>query len=252
MNNKRSNDNISFNQRNIVKYTIGTICEMAPLNSPRKIEDILNHINQAIQKIGMPFLNDYRITLSESQFKEWLTTTLMNCKEFCELNLNYYQFTKTGSANDKYIGSSSNSKIFSYRFDKCNNHESWKYDFIDLDACIQNIVYELVREETVQTDCFLCSNKYTNTDLCRNCTLNPEYENNYHMDNMPCDNSIPRWCGIFECKNCKAICCVDCDEYNTCDDVCSSAKGKVITSPYTTIIDCEDIVYREECTDSDK
>lgn len=246
MNNKRSNENISFSQSNIVKYTIGNICELAPLNNPRKIESILNHLNQAIQEIGVYFLTSCCITFTESQFKEWLTNTLMNCKEFCELNLTYYQFTNNESTDDV-----NNSKIFSSRFDK-GNPDSWKSDFIDLDACIQNIVYDVVRKETVQTDCFLCNNKYNNADLCRTCTLNPEYDNNYHIDNEPCDDSIPRWCGIFECKNSKAICCVDCDEYNTCDDVCSSAMNKVITSPYTTIIDCEDIVYRKECTDSDK
>ena len=56
------------------------------------------------------------------------------------------------------------------------------FDFIDLDACVQNITHELDLDEQNDEDCFLCkyAEKYqsmnpSDSETCRTCTCNPNY-----------------------------------------------------------------------------
>ena len=108
--------------------------------------------------------------------------------------------------------------------------ESWKSDFIDLDALKQNMAYRLVRPQDHSSDCVICEN--ADTALCNTCIYNPAYQSHYTSRRKPKGNR--KTACKFDCVLGYYICCTECEDRDTCSHVCDAS-----------IEDCGNAIYKD-------
>jgi hypothetical protein len=171
-----------------------------------------------MQKIKDTFRKDahndnefYSLEIEKEKAYNYLKDLLMGIPEFVELNLSQVEFDKSISVDDE----SRPKYAFTTRYDKYDS-ESWKRDFIDLDAFIGNVRGRLFTLMEIDQDCFCCKN--TNSELCATCLVNPNLKYNYECSREPKGKYT------FSCKyNCPAhcqICCEECEKKESCINVC--------------------------------
>jgi hypothetical protein len=108
---------------------------MSPYFKPRKIDEIIEYVNNYI--IERANYKDYTyasLWVDEDKVYDFIETMLMNCQAFKELNLSQYEI-------DNGIGLDDDRKTF--EFVGMNISIKQEYDFVDLDACIRNIVKDI-------------------------------------------------------------------------------------------------------------
>jgi hypothetical protein len=208
----------------------------------------LNEYNQIVLKFKEAFSNseyynhnnNYRMSYlyaTKDEFKNWLKNTLFSIPEYENLNLSYLERINNISVHDDNRSS--------YKFTSAYDvvaEDSWKDDFIDLDALFNNIL-RTINHIMSDDDCFLCTN--ADSDLCTTCTLNKKYKNNYNCENKPFGKDYNKWCKE-SCNIHKAICCYDCEQKHSCKDRCS---GSYFTNEEN--VTCKGMVWRNkhECSE---
>lgn len=168
----------------LCKHILGTIYELAPGCKVRNINKIHKYI--------LNWCNENKINYTDieySKFEDYLRDMLMNCLEFRQLNISQKLWdTGVRDYDDERNQGFAISTFVSH--DK-NGDPSYIYtaeeytDFIDLDACIPNIVSSYINEIQINDDCFLCkfAGKYgnmepTNCEECKTCLCNPKIKYN--------------------------------------------------------------------------
>ena len=204
----------------IVEAIAGTLYRMAPRNRPRDMNKIMSYMIEQLESVCVDVATNRYLYMSDEVFNKWLASTLKGCQEFCNLNLSQNEWDNGISVDDE----SRPKFAFTSMYD-AETVDSWKDDFIDLDAAIRNI-YNCIIVAHEETDCFLCDYS-DNEEQCKHCKLNyANYTNYYKHANMPCDPiKYDGWCKT-SCPKEVAVCCKDCDEFDTCEleEKCNSSE----------------------------
>lgn len=205
----------------IVEAVAGTLYRMAPRNRPRNMDKIMSHVIERAEQACVDVVDNRHLFMTYSEFNEWLTDMLKHCPEFCDLNLSQNEYEKHILVDDE----SRPKFAFTSAYD-VETEDSWRYDFIDLDAAIRNI-YDCIIAVHEETDCFLCDHK--ETEMCHYCILHyknsKDYKNHYECSNKPHDTSkYAGWCNT-SCPEGIAVCCKDCTKKDSCtlDDKCEDS-----------------------------
>jgi hypothetical protein len=211
-------ETIVITERLLMFVIGGQLFCQAPNRQPRKVEIIMQKVKDAFRKDAYNDNEYYSIRIPEADSYNYIKSLLKGIPEFEELNLSQIEFDKHITVEDenrpKY-------KLTS-RYD-IETYESWKHDFIDLDAFIRNVHIRLLNISDMEEDCFCCKHRNKKTDepgdeICKVCLVNSSLKN-YHE----CDRQ-PRGKYTFSCKyDCfeqKQICCEECDKVEKCPKKC--------------------------------
>lgn len=162
----------------VINSTIGVIYEMHPYHKPENIDVIVDKIIEYFNNADKGKNTFKLINFKDwKEFKSWLKEFLMNIKEFRQLNIS----KKLKDAGVEDINDDRNKGIvFTDRY-TIETEDSRYSDFIDLDACIGNIINQIIVLHEANEDCFLCtyaaeygSMKPGEHAACKTCICNPE------------------------------------------------------------------------------
>ena len=221
---------ILVSERNLLFAISGQLFDQAPNRCPRKAEIIMKKVRDAF-RADKRCNNDnewYSIRLPEKEVYQFIYDLLFATPEFQELNLSQIEYENGVSVDDE------NREKYSFvtRYDKYNS-ESWKSDFIDLDAFVRNAERMFWGIYDSEQDCFGCVNQPINTDStlacgdsekCKSCSINPNHTNNYESRRFP--KGKYTFACKCDCPKSRYICCEECDDRNTCEDKCESKSDE--------------------------
>lgn len=211
----------SISERDLMFVIGGQLFDQAPNRQPRKPEIIMQKVRDAFRLACYNDNEYYLARVSDDETYEFIKKLLMDIPEFVELNLSEIEFTKNISVDDK------NRSKFSFvsAYDKASP-DSWKRDFIDLDAFIRNVHYKLQGISVSDQDCFCCKHDdgVKDKDICKACTVNPNLEYNYECCRAPKGDYT--FACKFDCKRHCYICCEECtSKKESCNDVCDGISS---------------------------
>ena len=182
---------ILVSERTLLFAIAGQLFDQAPNRQPRKAEIIMQKVRDAF-RTDKRCCNDnewYSMRLPGKEVYQFIKDLLFAIPEFRELNLSQIEYENGVSVDDESRGKYS----FVTRYDKYNS-ESWKSDFIDLDAFVRNAERMFWGIYDNEQDCFGCVNQPINTDStlacgdsekCKSCSINPNHTNNYESRRFP-------------------------------------------------------------------
>lgn len=209
-----------ISERDLMFAIAGQLFDQAPNRQPRKAEVIMQKVKDAFRKDAHNDNEWYSLEVVEADTFKYVKALLMEIPEFVELNLSQVEFEKNISVDDEGRGK----YLFTSRYDK-HTAESWKRDFIDLDAFIGNVHRRLLTIRKMDQDCFCCKHEGMSKDKepCKNCLVNPEMEYRFEGTRRPKGEYT------FSCKyNCpshKQICCEECKRKDSCINKCDGESG---------------------------
>ena len=218
-------ETITIGERDLVYCVGGQLFNQAPNRNPRKVEEIMKGVLFNFRNDVRCFNdNEHRtIRIPKNDIYKFVEGILSSISSFMELNLSQIEFEKGIKVDDedraKYA--------FTSRYD-VETSESWKSDFIDLDAFTRNVTRGLFRLIDSEQDCFLCIHP-DKSDKCKECLINPDLKNNYECGRKP--KGKYTFACKFDCHKSKYICCEECDKKDDCDNRCISKStecGNVI------------------------
>jgi hypothetical protein len=208
---------VSVSEGNLMFVVAGQLFDQAPNRQPRKAEIIMQKVRDAFRKDAHNDNEWYCLEIEEAKTHEYVHNLLMGIPEFIELNLTQIEFEKNISVDDenrpKYA--------FTSRYD-VETPDSWKHDFVDLDAFTRNVHRRLLTLMEMEQDCFCCKHRaqsgVADSDICRTCLVNPNLKYNYE------GSRCPKGDYTFSCRyDCPAhyqICCEECKRKDSCPNVC--------------------------------
>lgn len=239
---------ICISESNLLFIIGGQLFYQAPNNTPRHAMLIMKRVKELFRKdaevdnewwsltlpIKEPNTNCAAIYLSEEEnlnieevlsisekiFKEtdddnnlytYIDKLLKSIPEFRDLNLSQEEYENNISVDDPDRSKYS----FHTRYDIINP-DSWRGDFVDLDAFVQNVVHKLIKTINNDEDCFLCKKEHS--DECLTCKSNPSLSFKYECIRQP--KGEYTFSCKFDCLMNKCICCEECKEKETCKNVC--------------------------------
>lgn len=187
---------IKISNKEFIDSLVGVITRMSPHYQPRNIDAIIDYciikINEDNRWVSLKKNPDkYDLAIlsldSDNNLYPLIKELLMGCEEFTQLNISKREWDEGLRNPDENV----NHFVFSGRGIP---EIKWEYDFIDLDACIRNIVNELFILYDANTNCFLCKYASKNNPLesseceeCKYCICNEKLQlrNNYifHSNN---------------------------------------------------------------------
>ncbi|MDE7324916.1 MAG: hypothetical protein K2N63_01320 [Lachnospiraceae bacterium] len=219
-------ETICINERNLMFVVAGQLYDQAPNRQPRKVEEIMS-------KVRFNFRNDarcdknnewYSISVDKDNVYGFVKSMLVSIPEFQELNLTQNEYDAGIKVDDE---KRAKFKVTTSR-DK-NDEDSWRNDFVDIDAFIQNVNRRLLDIIDIESDCFLCIHQDQNSkstldcgssDKCKICCANPNLTNNFECRRHP--KGEYTFACKFDCPKSRYICCEECGDRNTCGSVCDS------------------------------
>lgn len=176
--------------KQLIEAFTGVIYRMHPYHKPENFDKLIDALlerldtkakNHKGKKLTFIIL-EYE---SINDFKKKLKEFLFEIKEFRQLNIS----KKLKDAGVEDIDDERNSGIrFSTRYDVDTEDERYT-DFVDLDACVQNIVFSINRIIQFDDDCFLCkyAKDYGSMEpedpRCDTCICNPNIK--YKRESHP-------------------------------------------------------------------
>ena len=179
---------VRISNKDIIGAVAGNIYRMHPYHMPEGIDKIMGHLNKVIDEspdCGGRVDDTFKLFEFEDfkVFKKWLKDILEQVPEYHELNVSR-KLKKRGVKS----GDPENSGfVFTSRYDASGLATRYT-DFIDLDALIGNIAYDIDKMGQINDDCFLC--KYAKSygsmepgdERCEKCICNPNirYERETH------------------------------------------------------------------------
>lgn len=206
---------IHLTERTLMCLIGGQLFNQAPNRQPRKAEIIMTKFRDSFREKAHNDNEYYSIAIEEKESQKFIKDLLFNIPEFKELNLSQVEFDNGISVDDE-----SRAKFkFSSAYDKYTT-ESWKTDFIDLDAFIQNIMYAIGIANKNENDCFCCIHE--DTISCNDCCINPKFKMNYECSRNP-KGKYTISCK-YNCYRSRQICCDECSDKESCDEKCGSSS----------------------------
>ena len=157
---------ILVSERNLLFVIAGQLFDQAPNRQPRKAEIIMQKVRDAFRS-DKRCNNDnewYSIRLPEKEVYQFVKNLLFSIPEFQELNLSQIEYENGVSVDDESRAKYS----FVTRYDKYDS-ESWKSDFVDLDACVRNVERMFWIVSDIEQDRFGCVNQPINKDRTLAC-----------------------------------------------------------------------------------
>lgn len=173
-------ENFRVTNRQLIQAVTGTIYSMHPYHKPENFDKIMDALLEFLDSKAEVH-NGKKLTFimleyeSIDDFKKKLKEFLFGIKEFRQLNIS----KKLKDAGVEDIDDDRNKGI---RFSDSHSVETEdeRYtDFIDLDACVRNIVFDIDRIIQSDEDCFLCkyAKEYGSMEpgdpRCDTCICNP-------------------------------------------------------------------------------
>lgn len=131
---------VSVSERNLMFVVAGQLFDQAPNRQPRKAEIIMQKVKDAFRKDAHNDNEWYCLAIEEAKTRKYVHNLLMGIPEFIELNLTQVEFEKSVSVDDE----SRPKYAFVSRYD-VETADSWKHDFIDLDAFTRNVQAGIAR-----------------------------------------------------------------------------------------------------------
>lgn len=123
---------ICVSLNDFIKYAVGEIYYLAPYHKPRFIEEITDEILANFKKNCQQIGNDfYYHEVALKDLKQFISDILMPIDKFRDLNLSQREYEQGVSVDDENRGKFQ----FVDRYTSIPDYDN----FIDLDACIQNI-----------------------------------------------------------------------------------------------------------------
>lgn len=221
---------VLVSERNLLFAIGGQLFDQAPNRQPRKAEIIMHKVRDAFRS-DKRCNNDnewYSMRLSEKEVYQFIKDTLFSIPEFEELNLSQIEYENGVSVDDENRAKYN----FVTRYDKYDS-ESWKSDFIDLDAFVRNVERMFWTIYDSEQDCFGCVNQPINaestlesgsSDKCEMCLINPKHSNNFESRRNP--RGKYTFACKYDCPKSNYICCEECDDKNSCEDKCDSKSNE--------------------------
>lgn len=221
---------ILVSERNLLFVIAGQLFDQAPNRQPRKAEIIMKKVRDAF-RADKRCNNDnewYSIRLPEKEVYQFIKDMMFSIPEFQELNLSQIEYENGVSVDDENRAKYS----FVTRYDKYDS-ESWKSDFVDLDAFVRNVecVFWVIYDN--EQICFGRVNQPINTDSalacgdsekCKSCSVNPNHTNNYESRRFP--KGRYTFACKYDCYKSRCICCEECDDKDSCIYKCDSKSNE--------------------------
>ena len=173
-------ENFRVTNRQLIQAVTGTIYAMHPYHKPENFDKIMDALLKFLDSKAEVH-NGKKLTFimleyeSINDFKKKLKEFLFGIKEFRQLNIS----KKLKDEGVEDIDDNRNKGIrFSDRHSVETEDERYT-DFIDLDACVQNIIFSVDRIIQFDEDCFLCkyAKDYGSMEpgdpRCDTCICNP-------------------------------------------------------------------------------
>lgn len=180
-------EKIRVSNKELIFAIAGIIYEFHPYHKPENIDKIIDEVIKWLNNktdINGNKNSNFKIFEFNSfnDLKKELDFVLKNIIEFRQLNIS--KALKEIGVKD--CDDERNAGIkFTSRYDEDTEYYKY-YDFIDLDACINQIVRTIDLRQQITEDCFLCkySEKYgstnpSNNEICNTCLCNPKIKYNY-------------------------------------------------------------------------
>lgn len=179
---------VRISNKDIIGAVAGNIYRMHPYHMPEGIDKIMGHLNKVIDEspdCGGRVDDTFKLFEFEDfkVFKKWLKDILEQVPEYHELNVS----RKLKERGVKSGDPENSGFVFTSRYDASGLATRYT-DFIDLDALIGNIAYDIDKMGQINDDCFLC--KYAKSygsmepgdKRCEKCICNPNirYERETH------------------------------------------------------------------------
>lgn len=230
-------ETIKISERDLMFVVGGQLFDQAPNRQPRKAEIIMQKLRDVFRSEAYNNNEYYTVTIETDNLYNWLKDKLFSIPEFRELNLTQEEYEKGVSVDDERRPKFA----FTSRYDVYDS-ESWRKDFIDLDAFVQNVHRRLTNIIDTEEDCFCCihqdkSCKSTldcgKSDFCKECSVNPNIKNHYEESRKP--RGKYTFACRYDCFKSQYICCEECDEKEECNNRCDSISA-----------DCGNAINRRE------
>lgn len=208
---------IRISERDLMYCVGGQLFDQAPNRQPRKAEIIMQKVRDAFRAVAHNDNEYYTYAIPQDKLYVWLAKLLKDIPEFNGLNLTLGEYEAGVGVEDETRGR--------YKFTSAydvNTPDSWKHDFIDLDAFIQNVHRMLIMHMDMSQDCMGCV--LTNTDVCKTCSVNKEITCKYMCTREP--RGRYTFACAYDCFKGYYICCEECSETEDCAHRCLSASNK--------------------------
>ena len=147
-------ETIRVSERDLMFVVGGQLFDQAPNRYPRKVETIMQKLRDVFRSEAYNDNEYYTVTIEPDNLYDWLKDKLFSIPEFQELNLTQEEYEKGVSVDDE----GRPEFTFTTRYDVYDS-ESWRKDFIDLDAFVRNAYNRLFIVMESGEDCFCVSTK---------------------------------------------------------------------------------------------
>lgn len=209
-------ETFTIRERHLMHAVGGQLFEQAPNRQPRKAESIMDKIKAKFREMAYNDNEYYTCKVEVDKSYDFIKELLFSMPEFEELNLSHNEYI-----NGVKVDDDSRPKFsFHTRYD-VETSESWKNDFIDLDAFARNVHINLIRQEE-EKDCFLCMHE--GTAKCNSCMLNPDFKLNYECSREA--KGKYTFACTYDCYANYYICCEECGQAETCEHRCESSSNE--------------------------
>lgn len=198
----------------------GQLYWQAPNRQPRNTEIIMTKLRSRFRMDDRccNYGEMYFIHIPQSEMYDFVKDVLFYIPEFVDLNLSQIEYENGVNVFDENRSNFWSTSAYSKR-----DNELWKYDYVDLDSFVRNVVRRYFNLCVSENDCFGCIHQPKNSESilqcgssneCKLCVVNPNL-----MDNYQCRRT-PRGKYTFSCKyDCpksRQICCEECDAASDC------------------------------------
>lgn len=229
----------TFSIRMIMKAFAGIMYEMAPASNPYRGGELIPLVRDKLLSFiqGQNLNDSQRLAFAVLSDQEayntvymWFDDFLQSLPEFQTLNFSKVEREEVLSKEELEHGNfheiaeklvkSRKGKGNSYVFVDRNTSIKEAYDFIDLDAFVQNFVNELFNlEKSVNDDCFLCDwgEHDRGKKKCKTCIRNESFTDNFVHENYP--RGDRKTVCKKDCPNGYYICCSECNKTD-CNAIC--------------------------------
>ena len=214
-------------ERQIIGLLAKQLYDQAPNRQPRRADNIITQVKGNFRKIAKNDNEYYSLFMSIGELRDWLKETLFSINDFLFLNLTQNEVDSCDNNDAKMmeIYKKNETKLsFSTAYDK-ETSESWRNDFIDLDAFFGNLLISIqkdINNNKKEGACMFClfrKPEHKNSDRCLGCSANPKFKLLKESDNTP-KGKYTKNCK-HSCKYTYIICCEECSKKEFCSERCT-------------------------------
>lgn len=215
-------ETICISEHKLMFVIGGQLFDQAPNRQPRKAEIIMQKVRDSFREKAFNDNEFYSVAVEKESLYKWIEELLFAIPEFRELNLSHIEYENGVGVDDESRGK----YAIHTRYDKYDS-ESWKDDFIDIDAFVQNVNRMLPLIIDLDCDCYMCVHQGNDAkstldcgtdEECKNCLVNRNLQNNYESRREP--RGKYTFACRYDCHKNFYICCEECEEKEKCSNRC--------------------------------